>query len=97
MDGARRSRRPSWSRDILLISEGDRVSADARLLQGSVEVDTATLTGESVPVVRAAGSDDGGGGFLEASATGGGVAASAQHSPCSWIRRLLWVHQGVAS
>jgi calcium-translocating P-type ATPase len=53
--------------DILLISEGDRVSADARLLQGSVEVDTATLTGESVPVVRAAGSDDGDGGFLEAS------------------------------
>ena len=52
--------------DILVITEGDRVSADARLLQGSVEVDTSTLTGESVPVVRAAGGDDGGGGFLDA-------------------------------
>jgi magnesium-transporting ATPase (P-type) len=49
-----------------VIAEGDRVSADARLLQGSVEVDTSTLTGESVPVVRAAGADDGGGGFLDA-------------------------------
>ena len=36
--------------DILEIGEGDRVSADARLIEGSVEVDTATLTGESEPV-----------------------------------------------
>ncbi len=46
--------------DILVITEGERVSADARLLDGSVEVDSSTLTGESVPVVRAAGADDGG-------------------------------------
>ncbi|HEX3268768.1 MAG TPA: HAD-IC family P-type ATPase, partial [Gaiellaceae bacterium] len=44
--------------DLLLIEEGDRVSADARLLQGSVEVDLSTLTGESVPVLRSAEYED---------------------------------------
>ncbi|HET9118244.1 MAG TPA: HAD-IC family P-type ATPase, partial [Pseudonocardiaceae bacterium] len=38
--------------DVLLIDEGDRISADARLLSGNVEVDNAALTGESVPVPR---------------------------------------------
>jgi calcium-translocating P-type ATPase len=38
--------------DILMLSEGDRISADARLLEGSLEVDTSVLTGESVPVYR---------------------------------------------
>ena len=52
--------------DILVIAEGDRVSADARLLHGSIEVDTSTLTGESVPVVRSAGADTGDGGFTDA-------------------------------
>jgi len=45
--------------DILVLAEGNRVSADARLLEGSVEVDASTLTGESAPVVRSAGSHDG--------------------------------------
>ncbi|HKS49860.1 MAG TPA: cation-transporting P-type ATPase [Amycolatopsis sp.] len=40
--------------DVLIISEGDRISADARLLDGGVEVDMSTLTGESMPVYRAA-------------------------------------------
>ena len=38
--------------DVIIVSEGDRVSADARLLSGSVEMDLSTLTGESFPVVR---------------------------------------------
>ena len=38
--------------DVILVFEGDRVSADARLLSGSVEVDMSTLTGESLPVRR---------------------------------------------
>ena len=38
--------------DVLLIAEGDRLCADARLLSGSVEVDMASLTGESQPVQR---------------------------------------------
>ncbi|HEX2728738.1 MAG TPA: HAD-IC family P-type ATPase, partial [Rubrobacteraceae bacterium] len=40
--------------DLLLLSEGDRLSADARLIGGSVEVDMAPLTGESQPVARSA-------------------------------------------
>ncbi|NYF60008.1 HAD-IC family P-type ATPase [Micromonospora purpureochromogenes] len=44
--------------DILVIAEGDRVSADARLLDGSVEVDMSALTGESQAVYRTAGDTD---------------------------------------
>ena len=40
--------------DVLVIEEGDRISADARLLTGAVEVDVSMLTGESVPVLRSA-------------------------------------------
>jgi magnesium-transporting ATPase (P-type) len=40
--------------DLLLLSEGDRLSADARLITGAVEVDLSPLTGESVPVTRRA-------------------------------------------
>ncbi|MGB0095548.1 MAG: cation-transporting P-type ATPase, partial [Solirubrobacteraceae bacterium] len=40
--------------DVLIIEEGERISADARLLSGGVEVDTSMLTGESMPVLRAA-------------------------------------------
>ncbi len=40
--------------DVLVIEEGDRISADARLLTGTLEVDTSMLTGESVPVLRSA-------------------------------------------
>jgi magnesium-transporting ATPase (P-type) len=40
--------------DVVLIGEGDRLCADARLLEGFVEFDTASLTGESQPVARSA-------------------------------------------
>ena len=40
--------------DVLLIAEGDRLCADARLLEGQVDVDMASLTGESQPVTRSA-------------------------------------------
>jgi calcium-translocating P-type ATPase len=43
--------------DLMLIEEGERVSADARLLEGTLELDLSTLTGESQPVVREAGAD----------------------------------------
>jgi calcium-translocating P-type ATPase len=52
--------------DLLAVEEGDRVSADARLLSGGVEVDLSALTGESVPVVRAAEYSDGSGPLLDA-------------------------------
>ena len=44
--------------DVLFIEEGDRISADARILTGTVEVDLSTLTGESQPVTRAADAAD---------------------------------------
>ncbi|MFJ1708403.1 cation-translocating P-type ATPase [Kitasatospora sp. NPDC088346] len=40
--------------DVLVIEEGDQVSADARLMSGGVEVDLSALTGESVPAFRSA-------------------------------------------
>jgi len=40
--------------DVVVIREGDRISADARLLDGAVEIDLSTLTGESQPVYRSA-------------------------------------------
>ncbi|GAA2673399.1 cation-translocating P-type ATPase [Actinoplanes palleronii] len=40
--------------DVIEIAEGDRVCADARLIDGSVAVDLSALNGESVPAVRAA-------------------------------------------
>ncbi len=52
--------------DILVVSEGDRVSADARLMEGSVEVDQSTLTGESLPALRSAELADATGSLLDA-------------------------------
>lgn len=40
--------------DILIIAEGDRISADARVLDGGIEVDMSTLNGESMPAYRSA-------------------------------------------
>ncbi|EHN12534.1 Cation-transporting ATPase E1-E2 family [Patulibacter medicamentivorans] len=40
--------------DVLLLQEGDRISADARLLSGALECDTSALTGESQTVLRSA-------------------------------------------
>ncbi|HEY7433252.1 MAG TPA: cation-transporting P-type ATPase, partial [Streptosporangiaceae bacterium] len=44
--------------DVLLVEEGERVPADARLLDGAVDVDMSTLTGESLPVSRYASARD---------------------------------------
>jgi magnesium-transporting ATPase (P-type) len=44
--------------DVLVVEEGARICADARLLTGGVEVDASTLTGESVPVFRSADTID---------------------------------------
>jgi calcium-translocating P-type ATPase len=40
--------------DVVLLGEGARISADARLLEGALEVDISALTGESIPVFRSA-------------------------------------------
>ena len=38
--------------DVVLIDEGERISADGRLVDGAIEADMSTLTGESQPVTR---------------------------------------------
>jgi Ca2+-transporting ATPase len=43
--------------DLLALHEGDRIAADAILLEGELEVDESLLTGEAIAVARAAGSD----------------------------------------
>ncbi|HEU5309394.1 MAG TPA: cation-transporting P-type ATPase [Acidimicrobiia bacterium] len=40
--------------DVLVLTEGDRISADARLVEGALEIDASALTGESQPVFRTA-------------------------------------------
>ncbi|MFI5783104.1 cation-translocating P-type ATPase [Nocardia sp. NPDC051570] len=52
--------------DVLVISEGDRVCADARLIDGDLQVDLSTLTGESVSATRSADHTDTAGPRLEA-------------------------------
>lgn len=52
--------------DLVVVEEGDRISADLRMIEGAVEVDMSTLTGESVPVRRAAGARGAGSGLLDA-------------------------------
>ena len=44
--------------DLIVLDEGQRVPADARLVGGALEVDTAALTGESYPVARSADATD---------------------------------------
>jgi len=44
--------------DVLMIAEGDRVPADARLIDGILDVDSSMLTGESAPVTRMADAVD---------------------------------------
>jgi P-type E1-E2 ATPase len=46
--------------DVMIVREGGRVSADARVLSGRLEIDLSALTGESVPVVRTAEDAPGG-------------------------------------
>ncbi|WP_426148612.1 cation-translocating P-type ATPase [Polaromonas sp. DSR2-3-2] len=43
--------------DVLVLHEGDRIAADARLFDGQLEVDESLLTGESVPVAKTPGAD----------------------------------------
>ena len=52
--------------DVLVIEEGDRISADARIFSGTVDVDMSTMTGESQPVTRSSSSTGTDGDLLQA-------------------------------
>jgi calcium-translocating P-type ATPase len=52
--------------DLVLVEEGERICADLRLLEGDLEVDLSTLTGESATVSRSADLADTGVPLLEA-------------------------------
>jgi calcium-translocating P-type ATPase len=73
--------------DVLLLAEGDRVPADARLLSGGLEIDASALSGESAPVERVADAVDDAAHPLDSpvlvfSGTGcvGGTAEAVVHS-----------------
>ena len=57
--------------DVVMLSRGDQIPADAEVLVGGAQADESLLTGESVPVLKKAGDTLYSGSFL----TGGGVAA----------------------
>ncbi len=44
--------------DLLVLHEGDRIAADAQLLEGLLEVDESLLTGEAVPVAKLPAAQD---------------------------------------
>ncbi|GAA3277221.1 cation-transporting P-type ATPase [Dactylosporangium vinaceum] len=52
--------------DVLVVAEGDRVCADARVIDGTLTLDLSALTGESLPVTRSAEPADGATSLLEA-------------------------------
>lgn len=52
--------------DVLIVAEGDRVCADARIIDGTVTLDLSALTGESLPATRSAEPDESGTSLLEA-------------------------------
>lgn len=41
--------------DLLLLTTGTRIAADARVVSGTAEVNEATITGEAMPVTKSAG------------------------------------------
>jgi magnesium-transporting ATPase (P-type) len=67
-DGARQTieARALVPGDVMIIEEGDRISADARIISGGVEVDLSTINGESLPAYRSADQTDLEGPLLDA-------------------------------
>ena len=67
--------------DVLVISEGGRVCADARIIDGDLHLDLCTLTDESLPAARPADQLDSTGPKLEASDLGDQLAISVATYP----------------
>jgi calcium-translocating P-type ATPase len=45
--------------DVLIVEEGDSISADAQIFEGAIEVNMSTLNGESTPTIRSGSPDAG--------------------------------------
>ncbi|HJV89597.1 MAG TPA: cation-translocating P-type ATPase [Holophagaceae bacterium] len=73
--------------DLLLLAEGDRVPADARLLEGLLQVDASLLTGESGLVLRRAG-DAGEAGEVHAGTLVAKGMAQAEVTAIGWRTRM---------
>ena len=43
--------------DVVLVVQGDLIPGDGEVIEGAASIDESTITGESAPVIRAAGSD----------------------------------------
>jgi len=43
--------------DVLVVQPGERIAADGKLVSGATSVDESSVTGESIPVDKTAGSD----------------------------------------
>jgi calcium-translocating P-type ATPase len=99
--------------DVVVLSPGDRVPADVRLLTADgVAVDASTMTGESVPVPLAVGDQAFAGTYVTAGAADGTVEAigsatqlagiaqmttTAQHPPTPLARELSRIVRTVAT
>jgi P-type Ca2+ transporter type 2C len=78
--------------DLLVLTEGDRVAADAQLLEASdLQADESLLTGESVPAAKIAGAPEGGTGHVFAGTllvSGQGLARVTATGAASQIGRI---------
>jgi magnesium-transporting ATPase (P-type) len=84
--------------DVLLLAEGDRVSADSRLINGALEVDMSALSGESAPVTRSAGEPDLAGRLIDApdAVFSGTVCTAGEARGCCVRNRRAdrtWTHR----
>jgi Cu+-exporting ATPase len=81
--------------DVLVIRPGERVAADATIIEGESELDEAMITGESVPVKRGVGDRVVGGTINGTGRLRARVTAIGAGSTLSQLVRLLRDAQGV--
>lgn len=82
------------SGDLVLIRSGEPVPADCKILWGEAGVDESILTGESLPVEKAAKGNLIGGSLLVSGAVKAQVTASAGETVLAGIVRLVLQAQG---
>ncbi len=81
--------------DVIVISEGDRVCADARLIAGALELDTSTLTGEALPVMRSAEGSEPGSPYLHSpNLAFSGTACTGGEARCVVVRTGMQTELG---